>query len=184
MLLYDDAAGAALSVAAGEARRLDAPGYGTHHVLLGLLRTRDPVTERLTDAHPGLTVDAVLVAVGNAGAAPTSAPSGPPRRPVPAPEFRQAMDHVMARWRPLVRSGQLRTGRRLGCRELWLAVLDPFAASSRMLRSLGADPDELRSSVLATMVPDGRPVPAWPREVPPGTVGRLAARLLGHGTRT
>ena len=48
----------------------------------------------------------------------------------------------------------------------------------------GADPDELRSSVLATMVPDGRPVPAWPREVPPGTVGRLAARLPGHRTRT
>lgn len=181
MLLYDDTAAAALYTAAEEARRLGAAGYGTPHVLVGLLHSGDPVTRTVTDAHPGLTVGAVHAAAGHEPGPP---PPAPPGRPVPAREFRRAVDHVMARWRPLVRSGQLRTGRRLGCRELWLAVLDPSAASSRMLRSLGADPDELRSSVLATMVPDGRPVPAWPREAPPGTVGRLAARLPGHRTRT
>src|SRR3954467_2975677 len=59
MLLYDDTAAAAVHAATDEARRLGATRYETAHVLLGLLRTADPVTQTVTADDPRLTVDAV-----------------------------------------------------------------------------------------------------------------------------
>ena len=63
MLLYDDPAAAALHAAADEARRLGATRYETTHVLLGLLRTADPVTQTVTADDPQLTAEAVRTAL-------------------------------------------------------------------------------------------------------------------------
>ena len=73
-----------------------------------------------------------------------------------------------------------RPGPKLGSGELWLAVLEPGTRSGELLRSLGTDPDEIRTVVLATMAPDPHRVPTWPTEVPPGPVSRLLARLVGR----
>jgi hypothetical protein len=177
---------AALHAATDEARRLGATRYGTTHVLLGLLRTADPVTDTVTADHPQLTVDAVRVALvapevrtpeADAGTAPTRRST-----PEPAAEFRRASRQFTAKWRPLVRARQLHPGMKLGTGELWLTVLEPATASSRVLASLGVEPDEVRPLVLATMVPDGAPVPDWPIEAPTGAVRRLVDRLLGTGS--
>ncbi len=182
MLLYDDTAGAALHSAAEEARRSDVLGYETTHVLLGLLTTGDPVTRRVTDDFPQLTTEGVRERLSTTAPADGPAPDEPGRRPVrePAAEFRQAMSRFTAKWRPLVRSGQLRPGSKLGSGELWLAVLEPGTRSAELLRSLGAEPDEIRTVVLATMAPDSHRVPTWPAEIPPGPVSRLVARLVGR----
>ncbi|WP_369131901.1 sensor histidine kinase [Modestobacter sp. I12A-02662] len=86
MLLYGDAAAAALHAAAGEARRRGAAGYDTAAVLLGLVRGADPVTRSVTADRPQLTADAVRAALG----APTADPEpGRPPAPVSSPEFRR-----------------------------------------------------------------------------------------------
>lgn len=184
MLLYDDTAAAALHVSADEAGRLGAAGYETTHVLLGLLRTVDPVTRTVTADHPDLTVDAVRSALG---AAPGQVPagdggtgSGSRATPEPAAEFRRAARDFAATWRPLVRNRALRPRPKLGTGELWLTVLEPAAASTRVLASLGIEPDDVRPLVLATMVPDGVPVPDWPSKVTAGGVRRLLHRVLGR----
>jgi hypothetical protein len=185
MIIYDGPAAAAIRVAATRARGSGATGYGSEHVLLGLLETADPVTRRLTAQQPALTVEAVRAALPATappatgdGAIDALRSRGAPA-PVAAPEFRRVLADLTAKWRPLVRSRRLQTGGRLGSAELWLAVLEPVAASSRLLQSLGVDPERLRPAVLAGMVPDDRPVPAWPAEVPRGALRRLLARLLG-----
>ena len=187
MLLYDDTAAAALQAATDEARRLAATGYGTAHVLLGLLRTADPITRTVAADHPELTVDAVRAALG---APPVQAEepdrgtaAGRRSTPEPAGEFRRASGQFTAKWRPLVRDRQLHPGLRLGTGELWLTVLEPATRSARVLASLGVEPDDVRPLVLATMVADGAPVPVWPTEVPAGAVRRLLDRLLGAGGR-
>jgi hypothetical protein len=191
MLLYDDTAAAALHASDDEARRLGATRYETVHVLLGLLRTVDPVTQSVTADHPQLTVDTVRTALGTPPAAAAAASGvddgAPPNRrgtPEPAVEFRQAARRFTARWRPLVRSRQLRPGLKLGTGELWLTVLEPDTASARLLASLGAEPEAVRTLVLATMVPDGAPVPNWPTEVPAGAVRRLLDRVFGQVGRS
>jgi hypothetical protein len=88
------------------------------------------------------------------------------------------MSQATAKRRSLVESGQLRSRPWLGCGELWLAVLEPSTTSSRVLQSLGADPDELRPVVLTTMVPDSHPVPPWPQDVPAGEIPVLVDSLL------
>ncbi len=184
MLIYDDTARAALHTAAEEARRSGTSGYETPHALLGLLITGDPVARRVTDEFPQITTEAVRERLSTAGVALTggSAHREPGRRPAsePAAEFRQATSRFTAKWRPLVRSGRLRPGPRLGSGELWLAVLEPGTRSAELLRSLGADPDEIRTVVLATMVPDPHRTPPWPAEVPPGAIARLVSRLAGR----
>jgi hypothetical protein len=188
MLLYDDTAAEALHAAADEAGRLGAAKYETAHVLLGLLRTADPVTETVTADQPRLTVDAARAALG---ASPTPAPeargdTAPGRRstPEPAAEFRRAARQFTAKWRPLVRGRQLRPGLKLGTSELWLTVLEPGSASAGLLSSLGIAPEVIRPLVLATMVPDGAPVPDWPSEVPAGALRRLLDRVFGAGRRS
>ncbi len=181
MFPYDDVAGAVLRTAGDEARRLRAPGYDTRHVLQALLRTGDPVTQRITGQESRLTAEAVHEQ-GLAGEVTGSAQPSP-RAPGPGPEFREAMSRFTATWRPLVRARLLRPGPRLGTAELWLTVLEPGTRSGQALRALGVEPDTIRDVVLATMVPEGRPIPAWPGEVPVGTVRRLVGRLLGRGAR-
>jgi len=187
MLLYDDTAAEALHAAGDEARRLGAKKYDTTHVLLGLLKTADPVTGTVTADHPQLTEDAVRTSLGGAsGRTPEDGdPEAPSRRstPKPAAEFRRAARQFTAKWRPLVRSRQLQPGLRLGTGELWLTVLEPSTASARTLASLGVRPD-VRPLVLATMVRDAAPVPDWPTEAPAGAVRRLLDRLVGPGARS
>jgi hypothetical protein len=62
-------------------------------------------------------------------------------------------------------------------------VLDDGAASERLICSLGAQAVQLRSLLLAAMIPDGTRVPVWPTEVPAGSCRRLLDRLLGSGVR-
>ena len=187
MLLYDDTAAAAVHAAADEARRLGATRYETAHVLLGLVRTADRVTQTVTADDPQLTVDAVRAALGPPPRQPVEEAGGaePGRRsgPEPAAEFRRAARQLTAKWRPLVRSRQLLPGLKLGTGELWLTVLEPATASARVLAALGVEPDDVRPRVLATMVPDGAPVPDWPTEIPAGAVRRLLDRVLGPGGR-
>ncbi|MDQ2749187.1 MAG: hypothetical protein M3Y44_06640 [Actinomycetota bacterium] len=187
MLLYDDTATKALHAAADEARRFGTDGYETPHVLLGLLRTADPVTQTVTADRPQVTEDAVRSALGAPSRQPlqngtVEAPNRRLRRE-PAAEFRQAARRFTAKWRPLVRNRQLASGRKLGTGELWLTVLERDAASARLLSSLEAPPDRLRPLVLATMVSDGAPVPVWPTELPAGSFRRLLDRLFGSGGR-
>ena len=185
MLLYDDTATKALHAAADEARRSGTDGYETPHVLLGLLRTADPVTRTVTADHPQITEDAVRTALGAPSRQPPQdrGPETLTRRSTrePAAEFRQAARGFTAKWRPLVRNRQLAPGRKLGTGELWLTVLERDAASARLLSSLGAPPDRLRPRVLATMVTDGAEVPVWPTDVPTGSFRRLLNRLSGSG---
>jgi hypothetical protein len=187
MLLYDDTAAEALHAATDEAGRLGATKYQTAHVLLGLLRTADPVTETVTADDPRLTVDAARTALGASPmqATDANAEAAPGRRstPEPAAEFRSAARRFTAKWRPLVRDRQLRPGLKLGTGELWLTVLELGSASTRVLAALGVEPEDVRRLVLATMVPDGAPVPDWPTEVPAGAVRRMLDRLLGAGGR-
>jgi hypothetical protein len=187
MLLYDDTAVKALHFAADEARRSGTDGYETPHVLLGLLRMADPVTRTVTADHPQVNEDAVRTALGAPSRQPLEdgAVEAPSRRSTrePAAEFRQAARRSTAKWRPLVHNRQLAPGRKLGTAELWLTVLERGAASANLLSSLGATPEALRPLVLATMVPDGAPVPAWPTDVPAGSFRRLRDRLLGSGGR-
>ena len=187
MLLYDGTATKALHAAADEARRSGTDGYETSHVLLGLLRTVDSVTRTVTTAHPQLTENAVRTALGAPSRQPlqdgaVEAPSRQSTRE-PAAEFRQAARRFTAKWRPLVRDRHLAPGRKLGTGELWLTVLEGGTTSARVLSSVRAEPEKLRPLVLATMVPDGAPVPVWPTDVPAGSFRRLRDRLLGSGGR-
>ena len=187
MLLYDDTAAAAVLAAADEARQLGAAKYETAHVLVGLLRTADPVTRTVTTDYPQLSVDAARAVLG---VPPMQAPEtngdaahGRRSTPEPGAEFRRASRQFTAKWRPLVRARQLRPGLQLGDGELWLNVLEPATASARVLGLLGIEPDDVRPLVLATMVPDGAAVPDWPTDVPAGGIRRLRDRVLGPGGR-
>jgi hypothetical protein len=187
MLLYDDTATKALQFAADEARRSGADGYETTHVLLGLLRTADPVTRTVTADHPQVTEDAVRTTLGAPSRQPLQVrgPEAPRRWSMhePAAEFRQAARRFSAKWRPLVRDRQLAPGRKLGTGELWLTVLEADAASARVLSSLGAPPERIRPLVLATMLPHCAPVPVWPTDMPTGSIRRLLDRLFNSGAR-
>src|SRR3954469_17475795 len=117
MLLYDDTAAEALHAATDEAGRLGATKYETAHVLLGLLRTADPVTETVTADDPRLTVDAARTA-SPMPATDVNADVEHGRRstPEPAADFRHAARRFTAKWRPLVRGRQLRPGLKPGTR--------------------------------------------------------------------
>lgn len=185
MFPYDDTARTVIRVAGDEANRLGAPGYDSCQVVMALLQTRDPVTRRVTQADSRVPADVVRDRLGAAVPAPDDDPlTAPPSAPVPPAEFREATRRFTAKWRPLGRARRLPPGPRLGTGALWLAVLEPGTAATQVLRSVGADLGRVREVVLATMVPDFQPVPAWPSEVPDGAVPRLIRRVLGRDTRT
>jgi hypothetical protein len=91
------------------------------------------------------------------------------------------MSDFTAKWGPLIKARRLPRRPKFSSAELWLVVLEPSARSSQLLRSVGADPRELRAVVLATMVADSQPVPDWPDEVPMGRRRRFIARLVEWG---
>src|SRR3954471_18295145 len=143
MLVYDDKAAEALRAAADEVRVLGATKYETAHVLLGLLRTVDPVTGTVTADHPQLTEHAVRTALAAPSGQPQEDgdPQAPGRRSTPAPgaEFRRAARQFTAKWRPLVRSRRLQPGLKLGTGELWLTGLEPGTSSARVPASPGRE---------------------------------------------
>jgi hypothetical protein len=154
-----------------------AGGHDTTDVLLGLLHAADPVTSAVTAAHPQLTPDAVRDATTRPGPAGGQSPGRP------APDLRRVQRDFTARWRPLVRGGQLRPGRRLGCGELWLITLERSAGSRALVQTLGADPDEVRRTVLRAMTPASSPVPDWPARPPAPTRPGLLDQFLRRGRR-
>src|SRR3954452_22000848 len=87
MLLYDDTAAEALHAAADEVRRLGATKYETAHVLLGLLRTADPVTGPVIADHAQLTEHSVRSSLAARSGYPREygAPQAPGRRSPPEP---------------------------------------------------------------------------------------------------
>src|SRR3954454_21582015 len=103
MLLYDDTAAEALHAATDEAGRLGATKYETAHVLLGLLRTADPVTETVTADDPRLTLDAARTALGASPRPATDVNAdvahGRRSTPEPAAYFRHAARRFTAKWR-------------------------------------------------------------------------------------
>src|SRR3954463_7145513 len=111
MLLHDATAAPVLPAPADEARRLGWTRSETTHVLVGLLRTADPVTQTVTADHPQLTADAVCAALGAVPRRPVDEGGGAPpvgrSTPEPAAEFRRASRDFTAKWRPLVRDRQL-----------------------------------------------------------------------------
>jgi hypothetical protein len=100
---YDDTAATVIRAAGDEANRLGTPGYDTCQVLLALLQTRDPVTRRVTEADPRITVKAVRDHLHSAGDTPAAGDGTSPATAVPAAEFREATTRFTAKWRPLVR---------------------------------------------------------------------------------
>jgi hypothetical protein len=181
MLIYDDTAAPAIEAAAEEARRLGTAGYGTQHLLLGLLCTGDPVTRRVTAEAAQVTVEAVRAALSSgqrssAASRPDSPRNRPPR---PEAEFRRAMRDFTVKWGPLIKARRLPGRPRFSSAELWLVVLEPSARSSELLQSLGAEPQKMRGVVLATMVDDPQALPDWPNDVPVRKRHRVLARLMG-----
>jgi hypothetical protein len=182
MWLYDDTAVGVLQAAAQEAGPVNAGRYETSHVLLGLLRTGDPVTRTITASHPKLTVDAVRSVLGETPSQRLGEPADP--KPgsrstrEPAAEYRRAAGQFTAKWRPLVRGKALQPGAKLGAGELWLTVLEPAAASARVLAALDVEADAVRPLVLAALVRNGAPVPDWPGEAATGGVRRLLRRVF------
>jgi hypothetical protein len=183
MLIYDITAAPAIQAAAEEARRLGADHYDSQHVLLGLLLTGDPVTRRVTEKAPQLTVDAVRapLTAGRPAVVADGADFPEGRPPTPAREFHEAMGHFTAKWGPLIKARQLPRRPKFSTAELWLIVLEPSTLSSQLLQSLHADPQELRTLVLSTMVTDSQPVPDWPDDVPAGKVQRFLTHLSRSG---
>jgi hypothetical protein len=180
MLIYDDTAAPVVQNAAEEARRLGAAAYDTQHLLVSLVSADDPVTHRVTEAAPQLTPDAVRGALTEGRPAPIAAGTPRQRPPTPAREYGRAMSDFTATWGRLIKAGHLPRRPRFSSAELWLVALQPAALSARLLQSLGVDPRELRAVVLATMVEDGQPVPAWPEPAPRGHQP-FVARVLRWG---
>jgi hypothetical protein len=183
VLIYDDTAAPAIQAAAEEARRLGADDYDSQHVLLGLLRTGDPVTRRVTEEAPDIAADAVRAALtaGQPTSAAAGADSPRDRPPTPTHEFRQAMGNFTAKWGPLIKARQLRRRPKFSTAELWLVVLEPSTRSSRLLQCPGRRSGGTPRRGLATMVADSKPLPDWPHDVPRRKHQRFIARLVGWG---
>lgn len=197
MLIYDDSFVAAMTAIRQEATALGARAYGSEHALLGLLAAGGPVTQQIVRLHPQLTVSAVRTAVEQAlddlphlrrlGIEPDALPvasssTGSARNSAPsnrhAPELQAALNSATAKWGQLRKSHSLPRERKTSSVVLWLAVLEPAARASRLLQALGADPDQVRSAVLAAAVPTDATAPAWPAQPAPGPVQRLMQRLF------
>lgn len=179
-----------------QATALGAQVYGSEHALLGLLAADGPVTQQVVRLHPQLSADAVRTAIEQAlddlphlqrlgidldtvPMAPSSTGRAANQKPRNrhTPELQAALNSATAKWGQLRKNHQLTRQRKQSSAVLWLAVLEPSARASRLLRALGADPDRMRSAVLATGVPMGATAPTWPAQPAPGRGQRLMQRL-------
>ncbi|GIG41355.1 Clp protease N-terminal domain-containing protein [Cellulomonas phragmiteti] len=195
MLIYDDTFVAAMTATTQEATALGARAYGSEHLLLGLLRADDHLTQQVVRACPGLTVPAVRDAVrGAVDDAPHLARLGlaadDPAVTAPAagqggrlrvkhtPELQSASNQASVKWAHLRRAHALPKERTASSAVLWLAVLEPSARAPRLLEAMGIDPDGVRAAVLSALVPAGAGVVTWPTEAPVGPVMRLVHALF------
>ena len=197
MKMWEEACAHAFRAGGAHAVQLHATAHGSEHLLLGLLSTPDPVTDRVLTDHPELTVEAVRAAivgsvidaprVGHLGVGLDGAPRAdqdtPPGPRVTAPdrmtgELRVALDDATDKCWHLVKTRQLPGPKPIGVANLWLAVLEPSSRAHRLLQSLGIDPDELRVTVLTAMAKFGSIPPAWPTEGQRDRLGRFLAWFL------
>lgn len=201
MLIYDDSFAAVMAASQREAAALGADVYGSEHVLLGLLAAGGPLAEQVTSVDGGVTLDAVRQGIENAvddaphlqrlgvSAVDAHVPTGT-TRPVRMPrnrhtsELQASLNAGSAKWGQLRKARRLPRERKVGTAVLWLAVLEPTARASKLLRAMGSDPDRLRAAVLTALAGPGAPVPPWPSEVRPGPVTRLAHRLFDRRSVT
>jgi hypothetical protein len=199
MLMYDASFVAVMTATKDEATALGARDFGSEHVLLGLLASADDLTQRVVRSFPDLTASAVRAAVrGALDDAPhlarlgLSAPDpavtaraegatggGPPRNKH-TPELQSALNQATAKWGRLRRAHALPKERKVSSAILWLAVLEPSARASRLLRAMEVDPDGVRTAVLVALVPAGAAVPTWPAEPAVGPVTRLVQWVFGR----
>ena len=199
MLIYDDSFIAVMTATKDEATAFGARHYGSEHVLLGLLASDDALTQQVVRSFPDLTPSAVRTAVRGAlddaphlarlgldAHVPTATSrtggvrGGLPPRTKHTPELQSALNEASAKWGHLRDTHAVPKERKLTSAVLWLAVLEPSARTSRLLRALEVDPDAVRTAVLAALVPAGAAVPTWPAEPPVGPVTRLVQRVFGR----
>lgn len=195
MLIYDDSFAAVMAASQREAADLGADVYGSEHFLLGLLAAGGTLAEEVSSVDDGVNFDAVRQGIQDAvddaphlqrlGVTAVSARvPADPSRPVRMPrsrhttELQVSLNSSSARWGQLRKTKQLPRARKVDTAVLWLAVLEPTARASKLLRAMGSDPDQLRSAVLNALTAPGTPVPQWPTEVRSGPVTRLAQWLF------
>jgi len=196
-LIWDESFIKAVEAAETEARQLNAPAYGSEHILLGLLAAPDGLTERVLADHPELTVEAFRQATTEAvDDAPHLQRLGidldlvrqaeqatPPGRQVAlqnrhTAELQVALNDATDKMWHLVKLKQLPAPTKVGGSSLWLAVLEPGTRAHRLLHALDIDPDHLRVAVLAAMAAPGSPPPTWPTHVRRGLFDRLFSRFF------
>jgi ATP-dependent Clp protease ATP-binding subunit ClpA len=184
-----------MAAAQQEAAALGAHEYGSEHILVGLLAADGPLVEQVSSVDSGLSADRVRQAIErsiddtpslqrlglspvDASPAPTKAPRMPRNRHTS--ELQVSLNSGTTKWGQLRKTGQLTKERKLDSAVLWLAVLEPTARASKLLRAMGSDPDQLRSAVLGALATPGTPAPQWPTEVRPGLVTRLVHGLFNR----
>lgn len=197
MLIYDDSFGAVMAASQRQAAALGADVYGSEHILLGLLSAGGPLAEQVSNADSGVSLGAVRHAIENAvddaphlrrlglsavstqAAANTTKPERMPRNRH-TPELQAALNSGSAKLAHLRKTGQLPRERKVDSAVLWLAVLEPTARASKLLRAMGSEPDRLRGVVLGALAAPGAPTPPWPTEVRSGPVTRLVHWLFNR----
>ena len=197
MLIYDDSFAAVMTASQREAAAFGADVYGSEHILLGLLSAGGPLTERVVTVGSGVSLDAVREAIENAvddaphlqrlgvsavathAAAETTEPVRMPRNRHTS-ELQSSLNSSSVKLAHLRKTRQLPRERKVDSAVLWLAVLEPTARASKLLRAMGSDPDRVRATVLGALAAPGTPAPHWPTEVRSGPVTRLVHWLFNR----
>lgn len=190
MLIYNDSFTAVMAASQREAAALGADVYGSEHILLGLLSEGGPLAEQVSNADRDVSLDAVRQAIENAvddaphlqrlgmsevetqTATDTTKPARMPRNRH-TPELQTSLNSGSAKLGHLRKTGQLPRERKVDSAVLWLAVLEPTARASKLLRAMGSDPDRLRGAVLSALAAPEAPAPHWPTEMRSGPITRL-----------
>lgn len=196
MLIYDDSFAAVMTASQREAAALGADVYGSEHMLLGLLSAGGLLTEQVSNADSGVSLDAVRQAIENAvddaphlqrlGVSAVDTQAAADTKPVRmprnrhTPELQASLNSGSAKLGHLRKTGQLPRERKVDSAALWLAVLEPTARASKLLRAMGSDPDRVRGTVLSALAAPGTPAPHWPTEVRSGPVTRLVHWLFNR----
>ncbi|WP_432487040.1 Clp protease N-terminal domain-containing protein [Kineococcus sp. SYSU DK018] len=187
--IHDQSFGAVMVASQREATRLRAPEYGSEHVLLGLLSLGGPIVDAAVAAFPGFTLATVRTAVETdlddrphlerLGISSADVPAAPDPVGALTPanrhtaEWQSALASASVKLNQLQKSRLLPRERKVSAALLWLAVLEPAARASKLLRAMAVDPDRVRDVVLRDLAPAGSPLPAWPTQARPGLVTRL-----------